>query len=69
MTRWHEDDLCGRLLEREPDDWYVLNIPVFNDDGSVIRPEKHPKELVEQKRITMGESQFQALYMGDPINE
>ena len=69
MTRWHEDDLCGRLLEKEPDDWYVLNIPVFNEDGTVIRPERHPKDLVEQKRKTMGESQFQALYMGDPINE
>jgi hypothetical protein len=32
MTRWHEDDLCGRLLERQRDNWYVLNIPVFNDD-------------------------------------
>ena len=69
MTRWHEDDLCWRLLEREWDEREVINIPVFNEDGSVIRPEKHPKELVEQKRRTMGEPLFQAMYMGDPINE
>lgn len=69
MTRWHEDDLCWRLLEREPDEWTVLNIPIFNDDWTVIRPEKHPKELVEKKRRTIGESMFQAMYMWDPINE
>lgn len=27
MTRWHEDDLAGRLLERERDKWTVLSIP------------------------------------------
>lgn len=69
MTRWHEDDLCWRLLDREWDEWEVINIPVFNEDWTVIRPEKHPKELVEQKRRTMGEPMFQAMYMGDPINE
>jgi len=69
MTRWHEDDLCGRLLEKEWDEREVLNIPVFNEDWSVIRPEKHPKELIEKKRQTMGESLFQAMYMWDPINE
>ena len=69
MTRRHEDDLCGRLLEREKDDWVVLNIPVFNEDWTVIRPVKHPKELIDKKRQTVWEAQFQALYMWDPINE
>lgn len=69
MTRRHEDDLCWRLLEREKDDWVVLNIPVFNDDWTVIRPDKHPKELIDKKRQTVWEAQFQALYMWDPINE
>lgn len=27
MTRWHEDDIAGRLLEREPDNWRVLTLP------------------------------------------
>lgn len=37
MTRWHEDDLAGRLVERfEPtydldDDWTVINIPAQAD--------------------------------------
>lgn len=31
MTRWHEDDLAGRLLREEPDSWKVLNIPAVAD--------------------------------------
>lgn len=27
MTRWANGDLCGKLLEKEPDEWYVLNYP------------------------------------------
>ena len=29
MTRWHEDDLAGRLLASEPDKWRVLRLPAF----------------------------------------
>lgn len=69
MTRWHEDDLCWRLLEKEGDEREVLNIPVYNDDWTTIRPKQHPAELVEKKRATMWEPMFQAMYMGDPVNE
>ena len=27
MTRWHEDDLAGRLLAKEGDEWEVINLP------------------------------------------
>lgn len=69
MTRWHEDDLCGKLLEAEPDERTVLNIPVFNEDWTVIRPERHPKEMIDKKRQLQWEPMFQAMYMWDPINE
>jgi predicted phage terminase large subunit-like protein len=69
MTRWHEDDLCWRLLEKEAEEREVLNIPIYNEDWTVIRPQQHPKELVEKKRATIWEAMFQAMYMGDPINE
>lgn len=32
MTRWHEDDLAGRLQEREPGEWDVLSIPAICED-------------------------------------
>lgn len=37
LTRWHQDDLAGRLVERDPDSgWKVINIPAQADH----RPEK-----------------------------
>ena len=32
QTRWHEDDLAGRLLEREGDSWEVVRIPAIRED-------------------------------------
>jgi predicted phage terminase large subunit-like protein len=32
QTRWHTDDLSGRLLEREPGEWTVLSIPAICED-------------------------------------
>lgn len=31
LTRWHSDDLAGRLMEREPGEWKVLRIPAVRD--------------------------------------
>lgn len=34
QTRWHSDDLAGRLLKEEPGEWNVLRIPAVADDSS-----------------------------------
>jgi predicted phage terminase large subunit-like protein len=31
LTRWHEDDLAGRLIKSDDEDWTVLNIPAEAD--------------------------------------
>ena len=62
MTRWHEDDLAGRLLEHEPDKWTVVRIPAIREDlddaedprelGEALWEERHSKERlldVEQR--------------------
>jgi predicted phage terminase large subunit-like protein len=46
MTRWHEDDLVGRLLKKEKDDiingehvgdrWTVINFPALAEDDDII---------------------------------
>ncbi len=33
QTRWHEDDLAGRLLERERGRWRVLSLPAIAEDA------------------------------------
>lgn len=36
MTRWHEDDLAGRLLEREPQRWKVIKLPMIAADNDPL---------------------------------
>lgn len=36
MTRWHEDDLAGRILEREREKWKVIKIPMVAGAGDVL---------------------------------
>jgi len=48
LTRWHADDLAGRLMKEEPGEWRVLRIPALrhpelpvvrgNDGASVYSP-------------------------------
>lgn len=33
LTRWHEDDLAGRLLKQEKGEWKVVVFPAINENG------------------------------------
>lgn len=35
MTRWHEDDIAGRILAREKD-WEVLSLPAEAEEGDIL---------------------------------
>ena len=79
MTRWHEDDLAGRILKSESQDWTVLAIPaiceVENDGGLSSRkigdplwPSHHSiHKLTKQKARAPRE--FNALYQQHPTVE
>ncbi len=80
MTRWHDDDLAGRILKREADKWTVLSIPAIRetlDDGNdfdprevgeALWPERHSlgRLLDAQKRSPRF---FSALYQQHPTIE
>jgi predicted phage terminase large subunit-like protein len=36
QTRWHEDDLAGRLLSREKQEWTVASLPLYAEDSDVL---------------------------------
>lgn len=36
MTRWHPDDLAGRLLQTQPDRWRVLNLPAQAEENDPL---------------------------------
>ena len=72
QTRWHEDDLSGRLLvemERGGDQWHHLHLPAINDEGEALWPDEYPVEDLERTRLVVGPRAWQALYQGDPTPE
>ena len=80
MTRWHEDDLAGRILQREAERWEVLSIPAIRestDDGNPLDPRKVGEALWESKhsitRLAAAQQRsprvFAALYQQRPTIE
>jgi len=73
-TRWHEDDLAGRLLrEASGGDWDVLSLPAiaevdesFRRAGEALWPEKFPLEVLEQIRREVGGATWASLYQQRP---
>lgn len=39
-TRWNEDDLPGRLLLRERDEWLVIDIPLYAKENDILGRKK-----------------------------
>ena len=72
QTRWHADDLSGRLLADEArggDTWEVLNLPAINDDGHALWPEFYPLETLERYRKVLPSRDWSALYQQRPTPE
>ena len=71
-TRWHEDDLVGRLLNDQAkggDQWTMLHHQAIRNDGSVLWPAKYPLEVLERTKRAIGPRAWQSLYQGDPTPE
>lgn len=66
QTRWHEDDLAGRLLEHEGDQWEVLELPAINEDEQALWPEWYSLEALERIKATVGPREWSALYQQKP---
>ena len=66
QTRWHEDDLAGRLLEAEGDQWEVLDLPAISEAGEALWPEWYPIEALERIKATVGPREWSALYQQKP---
>lgn len=63
-TRWHYDDLIGRL-ETDPE-WTVLHMPAISDDGKALWPERYNMATLLEIRRAQGEHKFSAIYQGRP---
>ena len=69
MQRLHENDLCGYLLDKEPDKWTVLSMPAIqvDEDGTehALWPMKHTLEELHAMRA-INPIIFDTQYMQDP---
>ena len=70
MTRWHQDDLAGRLLaqaaaDSRADQWTVLHLRAF-EDGKALWPERYDVNALLNIRASIGSRAFTALYQGEP---
>ncbi len=78
MTRWHEDDLCGRLRNTEyakPLPWRIVNLPLEAEEydelgrqpGEPLWPERYGHDFIEVRKGYP--SSFNALYQGRPTSQ
>jgi predicted phage terminase large subunit-like protein len=74
MTRWHMDDLAGRLLAQHPAEWRVLRLPALAEEndplerppGAALWPEWEDEAALQRKRETIGERAWSALFQQSP---
>ena len=76
MTRWHRDDIAGRLLD-SGDRWEVMQLPALAeaDDplgrapGEALWPAWQDVPALERHRLTIGERAWSAMYQQRPMDE
>lgn len=77
MTRWNEDDLGGRAMTHNRQDWFYVNLPAIAGDddilgrspGQALCPERFNEEELSDKRAGMSAYWWNALYQGAPSTE
>jgi predicted phage terminase large subunit-like protein len=69
QTRWHEDDLAGRLLDHDNGEWQVLDLPALDKDGKALWPEWYDEASLDRIRKTIGPRDWSALYQQRPAPE
>lgn len=69
-TRWHDDDLSGRLLAEQEDGgdkWELLSLPAISPQGEPLWPEWYPLDRLEQIKSVLPARDWNALYQQNPI--
>ncbi|MBS6229391.1 MAG: phage terminase large subunit [Clostridium sp.] len=79
LTRWHEDDLAGKLLkaaQEGADQWTILELPAVceyppkpydvRQEGEALWKWKYDEEALEKMKVTVGSRDWAALYQQHP---
>lgn len=75
QTRWHKDDLAGRILKNDPDGWEVVNLPAiavqdeqYRKAGEALWPDQFPLESLNRTKKDIGSYEFSCLYQQTPVD-
>jgi predicted phage terminase large subunit-like protein len=74
QTRWHEDDLSGRILNESTEPWEVIALPAIAEEddplgrspGEALWPERWPIQDLERIRSQVGTWVWDSLYQQHP---
>lgn len=80
-TRWHEEDLAGRLLKMmqnpDADQWVILNFPAIAEDerhpddprepGEALWADEFPLEALRKTEVLIGPYEWASLYQQRPV--
>lgn len=82
MTRWHEDDLAGRLIKQmkedpDADQWVVISLPAIYEseiptsydprlNGEALWPEKYNEDRLKTIKASIGTREWNALFQQRP---
>lgn len=77
LTRWHDDDLAGKLLnaaQEGGDEWTVVKYPAiaeeneeFRRHGEALHPERYDVEALQRIQRAVGPRDWSALYQQNPV--
>jgi predicted phage terminase large subunit-like protein len=79
LTRWHKDDLAGRLLKEQAnggDQWHVVKFPAIATEdekhrkkGEALWPAKYDLPALERIKAAVGSRSWSSLYQQTPTEE
>jgi predicted phage terminase large subunit-like protein len=77
QTRWHEDDLAGRVLRDQTDEWFHVDFPAVataadrlgRQPGDALWPERYDENQLGVIKEAVGSYVWNALYQQNPFIE
>ena len=74
MTRWHQEDLAGWLIEESGENWKVINLPALAEKDDLLGrrrlgalwPSHFPQSMLVGKKRMMGAYDWYSMYQGHP---
>lgn len=74
QTRWHEDDLTGRIIADEGERWETIRLPALAEardaldrrPGEALWPERYDVDALRSVRQSVGDYVWESLYQQKP---